>query len=294
DEVLRSETVRTLQFAPDDVSQPLLRQVANDETAAVDLRADAAIGLASAAARGTADENTLDLLATWLSGENETLRDESLRAMRGVLQPTERIKQAYAAVARSLIEEEMSDTERHELADHVALNLIARGKEVPEMELQTFRWQRPATAEGWAKLLDAKGDAAAGRRVFFHPHGPGCYKCHTVHGRGGNVGPDLSNAGRLVREKLVESILEPSKEIAPQFTTWSLVTAAGKVHTGMIVHEDEGRTVVGDVEGKTTTLQTIDIVERVAQRTSTMPEKLTDRMTVGEFRDLLAFLESLR
>ena len=38
----------------------------------------------------------------------------------------------------------------------------------------------------------------------------------------------------------------------------------------------------------------IDIVDRIASKVSVMPEKLTDYLTVQEFRDLLASLESLR
>jgi hypothetical protein len=62
----------------------------------------------------------------------------------------------------------------------------------------------------------------------------------------------------------------------------------------MIVHENEGKTIVGDAEGKLTELKTIDIVTRVAQQKSVMPDKLPEQMTVQEFRDLLAFLESLK
>jgi putative heme-binding domain-containing protein len=136
---------------------------------------------------------------------------------------------------------------------------------------------------------------AAGRRTFFHPNSAGCFKCHTVNGRGGNVGPDLSTIARsMSRDKLIESILEPSREVAPQFTTWTMETADGQVHSGMIVHENEGKTVLGDAEAKLTELKTIDIVARTPQRQSVMPDKLADRLTVREFRDLLAFLESLK
>lgn len=43
--------------------------------------------------------------------------------------------------------------------------------------------------------VSGKPDANAGRRLFFHPQGPGCYKCHVVQGRGGNIGPNLTNIG---------------------------------------------------------------------------------------------------
>ena len=138
-------------------------------------------------------------------------------------------------------------------------------------------------------------DPAAGRRVFFHPNGPGCFKCHTIDGRGGKVGPDLSRAvGTINRVQLIQSILEPSREIAPQFVSWTFETKDGKVVTGMVVHENEGKTIVGDAEGKLIELKTIDIVVRVPQKISVMPDKLAERMTLQELRDLIAFLESQR
>ena len=53
-----------------------------------------------------------------------------------------------------------------------------------------------------------------------------------------------------------------------------MVKRDGVVHTGMIVHENEGRTVLGDAEGRTVELATIDIEQRTPQRASVMPEKL--------------------
>jgi hypothetical protein len=68
----------------------------------------------------------------------------------------------------------------------------------------------------------------------------------------------------------------------------------GKIHTGMIVHENEGKTILGDAEGKTTEIKTHDVVNRVPQKVSVMPEKLAERMTSREFRDLLTYLEGLK
>jgi putative membrane-bound dehydrogenase-like protein len=141
----------------------------------------------------------------------------------------------------------------------------------------------------------AEADPLAGRRLFFHPNGPGCYKCHTVHGRGGNIGPDLSTiGGALTRKKLIESIRKPSREVAPQFTTWTMISTSGKTYTGMIVHENKGDTVLGLKDGTTIQLKTADVEERAPQKTSVMPEKLEQQMTEREFEDLIAFLESLK
>jgi len=136
----------------------------------------------------------------------------------------------------------------------------------------------------------------AGRRVFEHPNSGGCFRCHTVNGRGGKIGPDLSLIGRSAnRRKLAESILRPSKEIAPQYAVWTFATREGRTVVGMIVAEDrEGHIRVGTPEGTIEELQAADVEERRPQNISLMPERLADTLTPGEFHDLVAFLASLR
>src|SRR5262249_14338901 len=98
---------------------------------------------------------------------------------------------------------------------------------------------RPPSVQAWQEYLSQhKGDRAAGERVFFHPKGPRCFACHRIDGRGEAIGPDLSHVGSaLKRDKLIEAILEPSKEIAPAFVTWLVTTRDGKQHVGIIIGE---------------------------------------------------------
>jgi putative membrane-bound dehydrogenase-like protein len=157
--------------------------------------------------------------------------------------------------------------------------------------------QRPANPAAWkAALGQAAGNAVAGERVFFRPNGPRCYACHTVDGRGHAFGPDLSAIGRsLSREKLVESVLEPSKEVAPAFTTWKITTTDGKDHIGQIVDEGAHSIItLIDSQGRVEKIHRKVIDERSALRMSIMPDNLTSLMTVREFRDLIAFLASRR
>ena len=145
-------------------------------------------------------------------------------------------------------------------------------------------------------LAQQAGDTDAGERVFFHAKGPRCYVCHRVGGRGGNIGPDLSAIGAaLSADKLVESILEPSKEIAPQFTSWLIATRDGKVRTGLIVDEGPNSTVtVADAQGKLEVIPRTEIEERRVQPGSIMPDKLVDLLTPQDWIDLLAYLKRLR
>ncbi|HEX7898067.1 MAG TPA: PVC-type heme-binding CxxCH protein [Planctomycetota bacterium] len=156
---------------------------------------------------------------------------------------------------------------------------------------------RPADLPGWQKLVGEGGDARRGERVFFHPKGPQCALCHRVNGRGGDVGPDLTViGGSLTRERLIESVVDPSREIAPMFVAYRLRTRDGDVYDGRLRNEDTTAGVITlvNAQGALVTVKLKDVEERQVSKLSLMPEKLPGSMTVAEFRDLIAFLESLK
>jgi putative heme-binding domain-containing protein len=128
--------------------------------------------------------------------------------------------------------------------------------------------------------------------VFFHAKGPGCFRCHQINGRGSRAGPDLSTlASGLDRRRLVESIVAPSKEIAPQFVTWNVARTDGTVFTGILLEQSpEGAQVFADSTGRLIEVKADELSERKPLTISIMPEKLAQAMTVQDFRDLLAFL----
>jgi len=156
--------------------------------------------------------------------------------------------------------------------------------------------QRPTNVAGWLAALARAGDAEVGRRIFFQPQGIGCAKCHRVEGRGGQVGPDLSHLPpNMSLQRLVESIVEPSKEIAPQYTSWLAVTEDGRQISGLLLRRNAQNDVtLLDPEGRTHQLSGKQIEEFVSQAKSLMPERLPERLTVQEFRDLIAFLKTRR
>src|SRR4051812_17484579 len=145
----------------------------------------------------------------------------------------------------------------------------------------------------WKKLLSTPGDASAGRRIFFSPVAARCYVCHKYAGRGGNVGPDLTQIGRNTsREKIITSILQPSREIAPDFQPWVLVTNDGKTYTGLRLPKpgDDGKEDYADAAGNVFTLPSSSIEERTVSSTSIMPENLQSTLSIADLRDLITFL----
>jgi putative heme-binding domain-containing protein len=156
----------------------------------------------------------------------------------------------------------------------------------------------PPALDGWKKVGAGKGDAAAGERLFYHPKGPQCFVCHRVNGRGGVVGPDLSTIGNVLdRDRLVESIIDPSREMAPMFVPWKIRTRSGNIVDGRIFDEDPsptGEIILINAQGMKTKVKNVDIEERQASKVSIMPDKLADRLTRDDFRNLIEFLSTLK
>ncbi|MCH9656664.1 MAG: c-type cytochrome, partial [Planctomycetes bacterium] len=123
-----------------------------------------------------------------------------------------------------------------------------------------------------------------------------CSQCHSVNHQGGNVGPDLSVIARAMdRKKLAQSILQPNAEIAPQFTVWTFLLESGKIINGVILGEaNKDKLRIGTVDGKVISVKRSDIDEQLPQKISLMPEKISEKLTRQELRDLIAYLETLK
>jgi putative heme-binding domain-containing protein len=291
---LRFEAARTFRDLPFPDAATIERELAFDEHADKKLRLEAIAGLAVALERNEHDAATIAALRQLLGGKDPELANQALRALRRSARIPE-VRSDLDALASRLESAEHPPRGPHDLADQLALCFRSSGRPVPA-KLEARTSPRPRSVDDWIRLAGSGGDAEAGRRLFDFPNSVACYHCHTVYGRGGKIGPDLSNIARSSdRTKLAESILRPAKEIAPQFATWSFVTRGGRTLSGVLVSEDrEGHVRIGGADGRLTELNASEIEERVPQKTSIMPERLTDLLTVGEFRDLIAFLATLK
>ena len=121
-----------------------------------------------------------------------------------------------------------------------------------------------------------------------------CLRCHKLEGQGGEVGPDLAGiGGKQTREYLLESIVEPSKQIAKGFETVELTLVTGQVRSGVLKGEDAKQVRLMTPEGKLLSVPRDDIEERQAGK-SAMPEDVIKVLTKSELRDLVEFLAGLK
>jgi putative heme-binding domain-containing protein len=95
---------------------------------------------------------------------------------------------------------------------------------------------------------------------------------------------------RFSRIHLVESILEPSRAIAPSYGSTTITLADGTLLAGVVAAETETMVTLVDNQGQKHTLAKAEIEERRASPLSTMPTGLEQRLTEDEFVDLISFL----
>lgn len=264
---VRRVVLQLLRERPGKESQQRLLQSLAKEPS-LDLKLEAALGLSPSSADS---ELVLGLLAY---GDEPLLRREALRSLRNVKGSSKGISE--------LEEVAKNDPTSRELIDR-----IAGKKPIRPM---------PTESAAWLKRLEGPADPQAGRRIFFHPFGPGCFKCHRVGDRGGIAGPDLSAiGGSMTRERIVESILNPNKEVAPMFTPWTLLMADGTTKVGLFIGGTNRNTqAFVDANGQQFEVRPEDVEDRKPAKASIMPAELVDAMTDQEFRDLVAFLESAK
>jgi putative heme-binding domain-containing protein len=151
-----------------------------------------------------------------------------------------------------------------------------------------------APAEAWQPYLE--GDSVHGRQMFFDLDGPAaCAKCHLVQEEGGAVGPELTSvAGTRTAQFIVESVLQPSVEVASGYESILVQTAAGRILDGVVQRETSDSLWIVTAQGDVMVLAVADIARRRIQDVSLMPGNLAEVLTVTELHDLLAYLMTLR
>jgi putative heme-binding domain-containing protein len=146
------------------------------------------------------------------------------------------------------------------------------------------------------KLLAMSGDAKRGSAVLSLQGKLGvCYACHLINGTGRDFGPDLSKvASRLKRDQILESLLHPSKVIAPGYAAVSIEMKDGAIQSGFIVNEGAHDITLKTVTGQSVTLLRPDIKTQSKVPSSLMPEGQLQSLTAQEAADVLTFLQSLK
>jgi putative heme-binding domain-containing protein len=134
----------------------------------------------------------------------------------------------------------------------------------------------------------AGGSWERGRQLFFGDQAQ-CSKCHSVRGKGGRIGPDLSNLVHRDYASVLRDVTLPNYALNPDFVSYSVALTDGRVLTGA-VKPDGDNLRIGDTKGVETIVARGDVETLVPQSISIMPEGLTKTIGTERVRDVLTYL----
>lgn len=188
---------------------------------------------------------------------------------------------------------------RHGSADNQLYMTIRRG--VPGSEMHGSRLSPP---ELWRVVAyvrrigeagaqeKATGDPLAGKKIYDGKGG--CGVCHLVNGKGGVLGPDLSEIGlRRSLKFLSDSITDPSAYINPEYRSATVVTRDGKTVRGVRLNEDDYSIQLRDMGEELRSFLKSDLKEMRLEKESLMPSYKSS-LSGTELNDLVAYLHTLR
>lgn len=135
-------------------------------------------------------------------------------------------------------------------------------------------------------LQSGSGDPGNGAKVFERV----CAQCHKLNGQGNEVGPDLTVNGRGSLEQLLSNLLDPNLVIGKDYQAYMVVTADGRVLTGLLAEDSQERIVLKVAGGKQEVVPRSEIEGFKQSSISLMPEDLEKQVDHQQFRDLIAYL----
>jgi putative heme-binding domain-containing protein len=160
-----------------------------------------------------------------------------------------------------------------------------------EREFGSIREERNPTrekvvAEIGQYLREHPGDPWSGQSVF-KKH---CAICHTIHGEGQMLGPDLSSSGRATFDQLLTSVFDPSLVIGAAYQTTTVVTEDGRSLTGLVTEDSDRRLVLAMPGGGKEAIARNNVKYTRTSKLSMMPEGIESILDRKELADLFAFL----
>jgi cytochrome c oxidase cbb3-type subunit III len=133
------------------------------------------------------------------------------------------------------------------------------------------------------------GDAKGGEEIFW---GKGtCGNCHAIRGRGGRLGPDLSNVAAIrPLARIRESILDPDADGFRDYKGITVTLKDGRTVRGVARNRTNYSLQIQDAKGDLHLLSVSQVKDMKIDQHSPMPGDYGKRLSKPELENLLAYL----
>ena len=135
-------------------------------------------------------------------------------------------------------------------------------------------------------------DIRRGQAVF-NSERTACTLCHVIGYRGGRLGPDLTNIGKIRSEReLLETIVFPSATFVRGYEPFTVTTKNGDPHSGILRKDAPDEVVLATGIDTEQRIARADVAGIEPGAVSPMPPGMDAVLSRQELADLVAFLKS--
>jgi putative heme-binding domain-containing protein len=147
---------------------------------------------------------------------------------------------------------------------------------------------RQQVIDSFMPALDLKGDPVHGKKIFTER----CFSCHRLGGEGFALGPDLVTVKNTGKEKIVVNILDPNREVRPDFISYLVETKEDESLIGLVANETSTTITLRQAYGRQDVINRSRIKKMQSLGQSLMPEGLEIGLVAQDFADLISYIES--
>jgi len=148
--------------------------------------------------------------------------------------------------------------------------------------------EREAVVARYQPALNMEGNLERGKAFF----GENCAACHRFGNVGNDVGPSLSGFAQGGPEKIIVNVLDPNREVNPQYLSYTVETYDFEMFSGVVASETATSVTLKRANGVADTILRINIDRMQSEGRSLMPEGWEDAIDVQGMADLIAYLQT--
>jgi len=171
-------------------------------------------------------------------------------------------------------------------------NLLLRStspnvKERASQLMQSVLKSRQDVVERYRREIEkTAGQASQGLVVFKRE----CQNCHRLEGEGEDIGPNLTTIRNRTPPEILLHILDPNREVPPNYISYSILMDDGRSLAGLVVDEGVSSLTIRTSAGALETVARADVEQISSTGLSLMPTGLEERIDTTEMSHLLAYL----
>ncbi|HUP79741.1 MAG TPA: PVC-type heme-binding CxxCH protein, partial [Pirellula sp.] len=129
---------------------------------------------------------------------------------------------------------------------------------------------RQEVLERYQASLSMAGDKVRGKQIFTKS----CSACHRLENVGFELAPNIAAYKFRGAEAILQNVIEPNREVNPQYVNYTVLTNDERIVTGMIANESEASVTLVKGENVSEMVARADISEIKSSKLSLMPEGL--------------------